>query len=71
MPKAHPPYSLEFRRKIGFLPTLDDQAASRNLRSSRSRSARPYIWRLMVLSRMMCPSTGPLLHASVTAARTA
>jgi hypothetical protein len=31
------------RRNHGFLPTLDDHAASRNLRSSRSRLARPYI----------------------------
>jgi len=50
---------------------LDDHAASRNRRSSRSRLARPYIWRLRVLSRLICPSTGPLLQASVRAARTA
>ena len=56
---------------FGFLPTFDDQAASRNLRPSRSRLARPYIWRLIVLSRLTCPSVWPLLHASVTAARTA
>ena len=55
----------------GFLATFDDQAASRNLRSSRSRFARPYIWRLRALSRLICPSTGPLLQASVKAARTA
>ena len=33
--------------------------------------ARPYIWRLSVLRRLMCPSTGPLLQGSVTAASTA
>jgi len=55
----------------GFLATFDDQAASRNLRSSRSRPAWPHIWRLRVLSRLICPSTGPLLQASVRAARTA
>jgi len=41
---------------IGLLATFDDQAASRNLRSSRSRLARPYICRLRVLSRLICPS---------------
>ncbi len=55
----------------GFLATLDDQAASRNLRLSRSRLARPYIWRLSVFSRFTCPSVWPLLQASATAACTA
>ncbi len=55
----------------GILATFDDQAASRNLRSSRSRLAWPYIWRLRVFSRLICPSTGPLLQASVKAAHTA
>ena len=56
---------------FGFLATLDDQAVSRNLRSSRSRLARPYIWRLSVFSRLMCPSVWPLLQASAIAACTA
>ena len=56
---------------LGLLATFDDQAASRNLRPSRSRLARPYIWRLMVFSRLICPSTCPLLQANSTAARTA
>ena len=55
----------------GVLASFGDHAASRNLRSSRSKLARPYIWRLRVLSRLICPSTWPLLQASVTAARTA
>ncbi len=35
------------------------------------QKARPYIWRLMVFSRLICPSVCPLLQSSVTAARTA
>ncbi len=54
-----------------FLAVPDDHAASRNLRSSRSRLARPYIWRLRVFRRLIWPSTGPLLQSSVRAARTA
>src|SRR5690606_32935181 len=38
---------------------------------SRSKPALPYIWRLIVLSRFTSPSTGPLLHGSAMAARTA
>ena len=38
---------------------------------SRSNPARPYIWRLMVLSRLICPSTGPLLQGCVSAFLTA
>ena len=60
-----------FRANFRFLATLDDQAASRNLRSSRSRLARPYIWRLRVFSRLTCPSVWPLLQGSATAACTA
>ena len=56
---------------LWVLGTFGDHAASRNLRSSRSRLALPYIWRLIVFSRLICPSTWPLLQASVTAARTA
>jgi hypothetical protein len=35
---------------------------------SNSTPARPYVWRFSILSRLMCPSTGPLLHLWVTAA---
>src|SRR3954451_1213441 len=59
------------RGEIGFLATFDDHAASRNRRPSRSSLARPYIWRLSVLSRLIRPSTGPVLHGSVAAARPA
>lgn len=55
----------------GFLASFGDRAASGNLRSSRSRPARPYIWRLKVSSRLICPSVWPLLQSSDTAARTA
>ncbi len=56
---------------LWFLATFDDHAASRNLRSSRSRPARPYIWRLRLFKRLICPSTGPLLQANIKAGRTA
>ena len=56
---------------LGLLATLDDHAASKNLRPSRSRLARPYIWRLIVFRRLICPSVWPLLQSSITAARTA
>src|SRR5271166_3295614 len=38
---------------------------------SKTNPALPYICRLTVFSRLTCPSTGPLLHRSVTAASTA
>jgi hypothetical protein len=41
-------------------------SGSRRARSS-SIPARPYICRFSILSRFMCPSTGPLLHGSLTA----
>ena len=45
-------------------------AASTRWRS-RSKQARPYIWRLISLSCVIRPSTGPVLHGSVSAASTA
>ena len=54
-----------------LLATFDDHAAIRNRRLSKSRPARPYIWRLMVFKRLICPSTCPLLQDEPTAARTA
>src|SRR5260370_6274511 len=45
-------------------------SGSRRARSS-SIPARPYICRFSILSRLSCPSTGPLLHGSLTAASTA
>ena len=49
----------------------DAQAAKKGTRARRSTNpARPYICRLIVFSRFTCPSTGPLLHGSVTAAWT-
>jgi hypothetical protein len=71
---AHPAVILaegDVENPVRFLAAFGDQAASRNLRSSRSRWARPYIWRLSAFSRLICPSAGPLLQSSVTAARTA
>jgi hypothetical protein len=42
-------------------------SGSRRARST-SIPARPYICRFSILSRFMCPSTGPLLHGLLTAA---
>jgi hypothetical protein len=47
------------------------QACPSTRQRSRSNPARPYISRLMTLSRLTWPSTCPLLHGSVRAARTA
>ena len=47
-----------------------DERGKTRARSS-SNPARPYIWRLSVFSRLMCPSTGPLLQLCSTAASTA
>ena len=33
--------------------------------------ALPYIWRFSIFRRLICPSTGPLLHANVSPALTA
>jgi hypothetical protein len=52
-----------------YCPAIRD-SGNRRARSSLT-PARPYIWRLSVLRRLMCPSTGPLLQGSVTAASTA
>ena len=43
-------------------------AAQSTRRRSRSKPALPYIWRLSVLSRLICPSACPLLHGSSSAA---
>jgi len=40
-------------------------------RRNRSNLARPYIMRLITFKRLTCPSTWPLLHSKVSAARTA
>ena len=55
-------------------PLQDDRLYGESGISRARRSstpARPYIWRLIVFSRFTCPSTGPLLQRSVTAASTA
>jgi hypothetical protein len=49
----------------------DGQAAQRIRALSKTNPALPYICRLTVFRRLMCPSTGPLLHRCVTAASTA
>jgi Icc-related predicted phosphoesterase len=49
---------------------VGSDSGSRRARSN-STPVRPYIWRFSTLSRLMCPSTGPLLHGVVTAASTA
>jgi hypothetical protein len=38
---------------------------------SRDRGARPNIWRVSILRRSLCPSTGPVLQGRVTPALTA
>ena len=50
--------------------SLNVGSGSRRARSS-SIPARPYICRFSILSRLSCPSTGPLLHGLLTAASTA
>ena len=45
-----------------------DHAARRTRRRSRSKLARPYICRLINLSRVICPSARPLLQGVVSAA---
>ena len=46
-------------------------AASNTRCRRRSKPARPYIWRLIVFRRLICPSTGLVLQGSASAARTA
>src|SRR5687767_14420255 len=46
-------------------------AAASTLWRRRSKPARPYMDRLMTFSRLICPSTGPVLQGSVKAACTA
>src|SRR3954468_11141284 len=53
------------------IPASLRQACPSTRQRSRSNPARPYISRLMTLSRLTWPSTCPLLHGSVRAARTA
>src|ERR671920_638786 len=53
------------------IPASLRQACPSTRQRSRSNPARPYISRLMTLSRLTWPSTWPLLHGSVSAARTA
>src|SRR5271166_7162902 len=50
--------------------SLNSGSGSRRARSN-SIPARPYICRFSILSRFMCPSTGPLLHGLLTADSTA
>src|SRR5215470_3721341 len=47
------------------------RGARRKRRLSRSRRARPNIWRFNILRRLMCPSTGLMLQGKVTPALTA
>src|SRR5262249_35644748 len=76
----------EVAPEVGLSRTFDDvgraspgsvvaaplrQAASSTRARSNTNPARPYICRLIVFNRFTCPSTGPLLHVSVTAACTA
>src|SRR6202022_1269448 len=55
---------------VQYYGSLNAGSGSRRARSS-SIPARPYICRFSILSRLSCPSTGPLLHGSLTANSTA
>src|SRR5260370_11797907 len=67
-------YRLRFKGSDAILVQhygfLSAGSGSRRARSS-SIPARPYICRFSILSRFMCPSTGPLLHGLLTADSTA
>jgi hypothetical protein len=52
-------------------PNRSAHPAFRTLARSSANPARPYICRLIIFSRLTCPSTGPLLHFPVSAAATA
>src|SRR2546423_221248 len=54
-----------------YVSLHDGQAAQRTRVRSRSKFARPYMLRLMNLSRLTFPSTGPCLHFKLSPALTA
>ena len=58
-------------RLAGGASSAAYQAAASTRCRSRSGLARPYIMRLSILSRLICPSTGLVLHGSTSAAQTA
>lgn len=65
-------YGNDFRLWLTFGAELywPEVSGRRRARSS-STPARPYICRFSILSRLICPSTGPLLQRWLTAASTA
>src|SRR4051794_31355497 len=62
---------MDFLPESGSPAVCVDHAARRTRRRSRSKLARPYICRLINLSRVICPSAWPLLQGVVSAARIA
>ena len=57
---------------LGLVQTVSRKSGlGRSRARSKDTPARPYICRFIIFNRLMCPSTGPLLHGSVTAASTA
>src|SRR5215469_7880995 len=59
-----PPVAIGFSRPVAH-------AGLRIRLRSRLNPARPYIWRLSALMRVMAPSTGPELYGRVSPAATA
>src|SRR3954467_3980918 len=62
------PVEVKLTRETGSPALCVDHAARRTRRRSRSKLARPYICRLISLSRVICPSAWPLLQGVVSAA---
>ena len=60
-----------FSVQFGSVPDSAPQAAKKTCCRSRLKPARPHMARLMVFKRLICPSTGPVLQGSFSAARTA
>lgn len=70
-------YQFAYSHDLGFMSTFGDpqnlprkapcfaQLVKINLFASKSKLARPNIWRFNILSRLFCPSTGPLLTSNV------
>jgi tetratricopeptide (TPR) repeat protein len=64
-------YLVKFPPKSGSSALHVNPEGQSTRRRSRSKWARPYIWRLMNLRRLTWPSVWPLLQGSSKAARTA
>ena len=56
--KRHAPRFLSSKKLVQEYSTLN---------RNKSKMARPYIWRLIIFSRLFCRSTGSLLHSNIRA----